>query len=141
MKIVVTGDRNWEDRVTVETAMRLLMPVHDREGITIIAGGARGLDTIAAEIAESYGYAVEIHEANWDLYGKAAGPIRNQEMLDKDPEFVLAFHDQLEKSKGTRNCVKEAEKREIPVILLQSQEAALISDQAGSPQDIETPIQ
>jgi hypothetical protein len=62
-------------------------------------------------------------------------------MLDTEPDFVLAFHDEIEKSKGTRNCVKEAEKREIPVILLQSEKAALISDSAASPKDIETFIQ
>jgi hypothetical protein len=141
MKIVVTGDRHWTDRTTVEIVMRLLLPVHDREGLTIIAGGAPGLDTIAAEVAEAYGYEVDVFEADWDLYGRKAGPIRNKAMLDTEPDFVLAFHDEIEKSKGTRNCVKEAEKREIPVILLQSEKAALISDSAASPKDIETFIQ
>lgn len=56
--------------------------------------------------------------AKWKEFGRAAGPIRNQQMLDEGkPELVLAFHDDLENSKGTKDMVGRAMKADLPVIL------------------------
>ena len=37
--------------------------------------------------------------------------VRNKKMLDMNPDLVIAFHDDIENSKGTKDCIKEAEKR------------------------------
>lgn len=108
--IVVTGDRNWTNREAVRREFAKLPP-----DTTIVHGGCRGLDTIAGEVAVEFGFAVDSHPAKWDLYGKGAGPIRNQEMLDLKPKKVLAFHPDLSSSKGTKDCVREAMRRDIPV--------------------------
>ena len=52
--------------------------------------------------------------AEWDKYGRSAGPIRNIQMLDMKPVLVLAFYNKVE-SKGTSHTVTEAKKRRIPV--------------------------
>lgn len=108
--VVVTGDRNWSDREAVRREFSKLPP-----NTVIIHGNCRGLDTIAGEVALEFGFSVDPHPANWDLYGKSAGPIRNQEMLDLKPKKVLAFHPCLSTSKGTKDCVREAMRRDIPV--------------------------
>jgi hypothetical protein len=78
---------------------------------TIIEGGATGADTIAKSIAEFYGFKVNEYRANWNKYGRAAGPIRNQEMLDKEePGIVVAFmkYSNAESSRGTKDMIKRA---------------------------------
>jgi hypothetical protein len=47
--------------------------------------------------------------AKWEKYGLAAGPIRNQEMLDTyKPDLVVAFHNDIEHSKGTKDMITRA---------------------------------
>ena len=57
--------------------------------------------------------------ANWVKYGRAAGPIRNRRMLELvPPDLVVAFHDDLESSRGTKDMVIAARQAEIPVRLI-----------------------
>ncbi len=63
------------------------------------------------------GYTVHPHPANWDQYHRAAGPLRNREMLKEAPDIVLAFHDDLSQSKGTRDMVNQALKAGVPTII------------------------
>lgn len=49
--------------------------------------------------------------------GKAAGPIRNQHMLDGyHPDMVVFFHHDLSSSKGTKDMVERARKAGVPVL-------------------------
>lgn len=113
MKVLVCGDRNWADRELIREALKLLSGQD-----TIIEGGARGADTMAKGVAEELGLNVEVFKAEWKKYGRAAGPIRNRQMLDEKPDRVLAFHDNLEESKGTKDTVTEARRRGIPVSVI-----------------------
>lgn len=111
MKVLITGDRKWADwEVMYETLAQL------PEDTTLIHGAAKGADTIGGKCAEQLGFEVVVVPAQWEKYGRAAGPIRNCQMLDMDPDFVIAFHDDLENSKGTKHCVTEARKRDIEVV-------------------------
>jgi hypothetical protein len=106
MIILVTGDRNWTDYDTVAEVLSRAIPGQD----TLIEGGAPGLDTIAGEIALGYNLILDERLAKWDQYGRAAGPIRNKEMLDLKPDVIFAFHNDFAHSKGTKNCVNQAKK-------------------------------
>ena len=61
---------------------------------------------MAGTIANKLGMQVMAVPADWDKYGKAAGPIRNRHMfrLGK-PDLVLAFHKDITKSRGTNDMV------------------------------------
>lgn len=83
--------------------------------VTIIHGAARGADTIADICAQLLGYEIERYPANWDEHGRAAGPIRNQEMLDTGIDLCIAFHYDLSNSKGTANMIRRCERAGIPV--------------------------
>ncbi len=101
------GDREWTDIIPIKREML------KRKGSIklIVQGGARGADKIAKILADSYGISCKTEEAKWKENGKAAGPIRNQKMLDKfDPDVVLAFHRDITKSKGTKDMVERARK-------------------------------
>ena len=115
MKVLVCGDRNWIDWEEIRDQLKALKTL----GYTdLIEGEARGADTLAREEGEELGFVVHPFPANWDKYHKAAGSIRNREMLDQCPDLVLAFHHDLSKSKGTKDCVMEARKRGIKVKLV-----------------------
>lgn len=120
-KILVTGDRNWTDKDLIRKALaEWLQP-----GDTVIHGGAKGADSLASEVAYEWDdVQVVEYAAQWEAFGPAAGPIRNRRMLDERPHVVLAFHDNPEQSKGTRDCVLVARARGFWVFLYQHADPA-----------------
>lgn len=103
MKVLVCGGRNFDDALTLGS---WLGGIHKDHGITlIIEGGARGADFLARKFGEMQGIPVKTFPADWDRHGKAAGPIRNKQMLDEGkPDVVLAF----DGGRGTANMVEQA---------------------------------
>lgn len=102
--IVVSGDRNWTDISRVEKTLKRF----DAKSCVLIHGDCRGLDKMAGSVAAKLGFEVRTFPAQWDIYGRAAGPIRNVEMLKQKPNVIIIFHDNLEKSVGTKSFVKSA---------------------------------
>jgi hypothetical protein len=116
--ILICGDRNWNDVPTIEHYLDTL-PKDTR----IIEGGCRGADEISGWLARKRGFTVIVEKANWLKFGKAAGPIRNQLMLDVyKPDLVVAFHNDLAHSKGTSNMVNLATNQGVPVQIFNSQQ-------------------
>lgn len=116
-RVVVTGDRYWpkEGWHVIKERLELLKEETDLP-ILVITGGAQGADTQADLAAHLLGYKTKVIQAEWNKYGKRAGPIRNIRMLEEfKPHLVLAFHNELKSSKGTVHCMKAAEARNIPV--------------------------
>jgi len=126
MKVVVTGDRDYNDYRAVATTLSgwLFLARERGEKLVVIDGGATGADHFArswASINDEYAEHVEsvTVEADWSRLGKRAGPARNTRMLkEHKPDVVLAFHDDLEVSKGTKDCVHKARKYGIDVYLV-----------------------
>lgn len=107
MRLLVCGSRWWIDK---EFIRRVLKGYETEYGpLLIIEGGAKGADTIAREIATEEAWVVLEYQAQWNKYGRAAGPIRNQQMIDEgQPEEVVAFH--MEGSRGTQDMIDRARK-------------------------------
>jgi SLOG family YspA-like protein len=119
LRILVTGSRDWSNDITVVFALKDAVSGRESESITIVHGGCpSGADHAAEVIASCWRYVVEVHEANWRANGKAAGPIRNQEMVNAGADLCLAFIMPCKKSgcrvpqphdsHGTADCVKRA---------------------------------
>ncbi len=87
MKVLVCGGRNWTDRAKIEARLKTLP-----SDAIVLAGGAKGADTIAAELATERGLNKQVFPADWNKYGKSAGAIRNRQMLNENPMLVIAFH-------------------------------------------------
>lgn len=118
LRVLICGSRWWKDVLTtkefrIETYVKALPP-----GSVIIHGDAPGADHVAKRMAIKYGHTEtgsQFH-ANWSKYGDAAGPIRNQQMLDEGrPDKVAAFHKDIANSKGTKDMIARARKGGIPV--------------------------
>jgi hypothetical protein len=111
--VLVTGDRNWDDTETV--LQRLLALPSDT---VLVHGDARGLDRIAGEIGRHLGFTVHPEPANWLKHGHRAGPIRNRRMYNEyKPTLVLAFHSDIDNSRGTRDMVRYVLKTDTPIEL------------------------
>lgn len=83
MRVIVTGGRDWACPWVVDkwmTELRLTMG-SPLERIVVVHGAARGLDRMAHALARRHGFTPEAHPADWERYGKAAGPIRNAVMV------------------------------------------------------------
>jgi hypothetical protein len=98
----------------VSVVLTGLLVQQDVAHFVLIEGGTQGADACAAKwVASLVIPAVEHRQypADWDKYGKAAGPIRNAQMLrEGKPNLVVAFTDDLTTSRGTRNMVEQAQK-------------------------------
>jgi len=111
LRILVCGSRDWSRADVVFGELDRWASHHSDAAITIIEGEARGADRMGRRWAEDRGWPVLPFPADWDLPGRAAGPIRNQRMLvEGDPHLVLAFTVDLAASAGTADMVRRAVK-------------------------------
>lgn len=107
--ILVTGSRNWKSPNPIEWELR-----NEYEpGAVVHHGGAEGADRVAGAIAERLGFEVAVHPAQWSTYGRRAGFLRNKEMVELEPDVVLAF--QVNRSKGAQHTIDLAKAKGIPV--------------------------
>lgn len=110
MKVLVCGGRDFSD---TEFLFWFLDEVHFRRPITlVIHGGARGADGLAGHWARAREVPCDVYPANWNKYRNAAGPIRNQQMLDEGtPDLVIAFPG----GAGTADMVSRSRKEGVKV--------------------------
>ena len=108
MRLLISGDRNWKNKPLIKDTITYLFPE------IVIQGGAPGADKIASTEAKNLGIEVLEFKAEWDRYGKGAGPIRNQKMIDEGkPDLIVAFHDDITKSSGTADMLIKAAENNI----------------------------
>lgn len=107
IKLAIVGSRTFDDYELMRREVRELLPLIAQTGdeIMIISGGANGADTLAVDLADELGLDVKVFNPNWDKYGKAAGVIRN-ELIVNECNFLIAFWDG--ESHGTKHSVDMA---------------------------------
>lgn len=116
LRILITGDRQWKDEDIVRGALEWLQESFPGKKITIVHGACTGADNMVAAMCGEFEFKTEAHPANWDL-GRYAGPKRNSEMVATKPDYVFAFHNNLQFSTGTKDTVNKAHRADIPVRL------------------------
>lgn len=92
--VLVYGGRDYADRAAVYAALDefLLSAPNARQQLKVVSGGATGADALAIEWAKENRVAFISCPADWARHGRAAGPIRNQAMLDTHhPDWALEF--------------------------------------------------
>ena len=118
MRVLVCGGREFDDwRLLNETLLKLTYNEGtgvNLDEVVIIQGGAKGADFLGKVWAIYHiGVTYEDYPADWKTYGKAAGSIRNQQMLDEGkPDLVVAFPG----GNGTADMVRRAKKAGVEVI-------------------------
>lgn len=119
IRILFTGSRECTDEGLMEQVVfehiHLKFPL---DTVETCQGGAPGADRIIKSVLDKYGIACRTYEANWKLYGKSAGPIRNSEMLvDFKPNLVIALYKIGAANRGTMDMVEKALKKGVKVII------------------------
>lgn len=116
MRVLVCGGRDYDDYEAVRReldacATRAAML---RTVLTVIHGGARGADSLAERWCKEHpnNLWTEVYYADWNVLGKAAGPMRNQQMINEGrPGSVIAFPG----GRGTADMIRRAEAAGIEV--------------------------
>ena len=117
MKVLVCGDRNWNNYNVMYSILKDINPS------LIIEGECKGADLMAKNIAKKLNIKVLSFKAEWNKYGKRAGPIRNMKMINEgNPDIVIAFHNNISKSKGTKDCLIKAKRKGIYTCLVEMYE-------------------
>lgn len=114
MRVLVCGGRNFADYKLLTSTLDQL---HGQQAkiTSIIHGGAKGADTLAGEWADSRQVQCKVYDAQWNTFGRAAGPIRNQKMLSiQNPNIVVAFAG----GNGTWDMIKRSRKTSAQVIIV-----------------------
>lgn len=119
-RLLITGSRWWADWSIPYYALAAEWVA--TSGAAVLVSGAcpprpdgtPGADRICEVTWENFGGLVERHPAQWNLYGKQAGFIRNREMAEL-PDIYKCLAFRLNNSRGTANCMKWAQKQGIPV--------------------------
>lgn len=106
MRVIVACGRNYHDKPTIRAEL-MTLPFD----AVIVHGGARGDRAIARIWTDEFGGTVEEIPADWDRYGKAAGPIRNQAMIDAGGDLMMSFPG----GRGTADCTGRARQAGIRV--------------------------
>ena len=108
-RVLVFGGRDFHDEAAMVTALLDEL----QEGDVVIHGGARGADALAGDVAgRLMGHEVVVFPAQWAKYGKGAGPIRNQQMLDEGkPDRAVM----LPGGRGSEDMRTRCEKAGVPV--------------------------
>lgn len=121
MRVLVCGGRDfcdW-DKLHFELYSLLDNRPDQREPFVVIQGGAKGADFLAKAWAKymrfEYNTSVEEFPADWKKHGRAAGYIRNKQMLvEGKPDLVVAFPG----GAGTKNMIDQARKAKVEVIII-----------------------
>ncbi len=120
--ILITGSRDWDDK----TLMFNILSEYKDKNVTIIHGNCKGADKCSDLIGKQLSFNIISMPADWKKYGKGAGPIRNKEMINLLLDYrskediisyvlVIAFHDNLNASKGTKHCIGLALREKLPI--------------------------
>lgn len=109
MTIAVIGSRNFNDYGRLKACLERLKPTK------IVSGGSHGADKLAEYYADENGIDKIIHLPEWDKYGKGAGIVRNQLIID-DCDMVVAFWDK--KSRGTRDSITKAHNQSKDILII-----------------------
>jgi len=104
MKIAIVGSRQCDAQPAVEYLISSLAAKDPNT--TIVSGGARGVDSWAAEAAKRAGLKVETYLPDWQTHGKGAGFIRNTVIVEESDK-VIAFWDGM--STGTQDTIRKAQ--------------------------------
>lgn len=110
-RVVVAGCRNFDDYAMLKAELEAYFLTLEPCELIIVSGCADGADTLGERYADEHGLKTERFPAEWERYGRAAGPKRNMQMA-KAADAVVVFWDG--KSRGTKNMIECAKKEGKP---------------------------
>lgn len=120
-RVLITGCRHWTPHELADEVISRLVAKHGPHVAIVHGACPTGVDAVFDEAARDHGLDVERHPADWDRHGKAAGPVRNEQMVAAGADLCLAIHRSIKTSKGTKHCAGQAIAAGIPTYLIDSE--------------------
>ncbi len=112
-RVVIAGCRDYNNYAEAKVYIDFcLCNLRKENNIVILSGCASGADAIGERYAEENGLEVEKHPADWEKYGRSAGPRRNKQMAEIC-DYVICFWDG--ESRGTKSMIDFAKRCNKPV--------------------------
>lgn len=103
MKIAIVGSRDFTNYEAMKKAFDIVKeqyPVSE-----ILTGCAMGADSLAVQLANERDYKLTVFKADWNRYGKGAGPVRNTDLVNKS-DIVMVFWNGI--SRGSKDVIRKA---------------------------------
>lgn len=112
-RVVVAGCRNYNNYNQAKSYIdNCIREIRKKYILVFISGSCTGADMLGERYAKENGYLIERYPAEWDKYGRNAGPMRNMKMAHIC-DYVICFWDG--KSKGTKSMIDCAKKLNKPI--------------------------
>lgn len=112
-RVAVAGCRTYNDyEEAKEYIEHCISNIRHSSRIIIVSGGSRGADRLGERFALENRFEIERYYADWDKFGKSAGPRRNR-LMAENSDFVICFWDG--KSRGTKSMIENAKQYNKPV--------------------------
>ena len=120
VRLAIVGHRDFTDRALFREAIGEWVSEHGAPS-WIISGGAKGADALAERYARGKQIPITIFHAAWRIFGRAAGPIRNKQIVGAADHILAFLHPD---SKGTKNTIEQAHKegKQVTIVELSSTE-------------------
>lgn len=112
MKIAVVGSRSIKDEKMVHAFMEEC--INWQKDDVVVSGGAKGVDHFAETFADKHDLETLIFTAQWDVYGKAAGFIRNEDII-KACDLCICVWDG--ESHGAKHDIELCKKFKKPICI------------------------
>lgn len=112
IKLIIAGGRDFNDYPLLQLETRKFLVEHNfnPKELIIVSGNAKGADMLGERFAHQYKFNLQIFPADWNQFGKSAGPIRNEEMAKFGTHLLLFWDGQ---SRGSKNMLENAQKYEL----------------------------
>ena len=118
MKIAVVGGRSFNNYSFLKNVLHSTIQEEvvkkDQQVSKIISGGATGTDLLAEKYASEFNLETTIFLPNWKKFGKSAGVIRNQDII-QNSDIVVAFWNGI--SRGTKSSIELSKKYKKKLII------------------------
>lgn len=115
MRLIIFGSRQFTNYALLrDWADRLTLRAWD---VTVLSGHAAGADLLGERYARERWLTVEVYHADWNKHGKAAGPLRNEEMCQASPTHALGFW--VGRSRGTADMIERCQRHGIKLKIIE----------------------
>lgn len=112
-RVIIAGSCSFADYDLLQSKCdSILSQKRVTHNIVVVSGTARGADTLGEQYAQERGYGLQRFPADWQQYGRAAGPIRNRQMADNADALICFWNGH---SPGAKNMILTARKKGLPV--------------------------
>lgn len=110
MKVIIAGTRTFSNYDLLKKILSKFSTITE-----VVSGGASGADFLGEKWAYENSLPIKKFLADWKLYGKKAGPIRNS-LMAKYADCLIIFWDG--KSRGSLNMINQMKKIKKPIKII-----------------------